>query len=203
MKTNYSLIGTLPILVLIAGCGKEQQTTSPKLTDALEADIITQGNKATAALFGELSAKLQAAMQSGGPEKAITVCKEIAQPTTENTSDTFANLKLTRISLKPRNPSNSADTFDQKILHEWEQNISEGTQLPDAVVKLKSVPSAVYYNPILTGEICLNCHGDRATFPPTFQAKLKQLYPNDQATGYKTGHLRGAFRVEFPIKKAK
>ena len=203
MKTNYSIICTLSILTLFAGCSKEQQNTPAELTEELKADIITQGNKATAALFGELSAKLQAAMQSGGPEKAITVCKEMAQPTTQSTSDTFANLKLTRISLKPRNPANKADTFDQKILHEWEQAISERAQLPPAVVRLKSDTSAVYYKPVLTGEICLNCHGDPATFPESFQAKLKQLYPDDQATGYKAGHLRGAFRVEFPIKKAR
>jgi hypothetical protein len=203
MKINDFLIYTLPLFALIAGCTKEKQPTPTELTDTLEADIITQGNKATAALFGELSAKLKAAMQSGGTEKAITVCKEMAQPTTQNTSDTFANLKLTRISLKPRNPANKADAFDQKILHAWEQNISEEIQLPPAVVKLKNDSTAVYYKPIMTGEICLNCHGDPATFPEAFQAKLKQLYPNDQATDYKTGNLRGAFRVEFPIKKAK
>jgi hypothetical protein len=203
MKTNDILIYTFPLFALVASCGKEKQPTPTVLTDALEADIITQGNKETAALFGELSAKLKAAMQSGGPEKAITVCKEMAQPTTQNTSDAFANLKLTRISLKPRNPANNADSFDQKILHAWEQKISEGAQLPPAVVKLKNDSAAVYYKPILTGEICLNCHGDPATFPESFQAKLKQLYPNDQATGYKAGNLRGAFRVEFPIKKAK
>jgi len=203
MKTTNILIYTFPLLALVSSCKKEIQTTPTELTDALEADIITQGNEATVALFGELSAKLKAAMQSGGPEKAITVCKEMAQPTTQNTSDSFANLKLTRISLQPRNPANNAGSFDQKILHAWEQKISEGTQLPPAVVKLKNDSAAVYYKPIITGEICLNCHGDPATFPQGFQAKLKQLYPNDQATGYKTGNLRGAFRVEFPLKKAR
>jgi len=203
MKTNYFLISTFPLLALLVSCGKEKQAPPTELTDALEADIITQGNKATAALFGELSAKLKAAMQSGGPEKAITVCKEMAQPTTQNTSDSFAKLKLTRISLKPRNPANNADSFDQKILHEWKQKISEGAQLPAAVVKLKNDSAAVYYKPIITAEICLNCHGDPATFPQGFQAKLKQLYPNDQATGYTAGNLRGAFRVEFPLKQTK
>lgn len=203
MKTNYVLISTIPLYILIASCGKEKQATPTELTAALEADIITQGNEATAALFGELSAKLKAAMKSGGTEKALTVCKEMAQPTTHNTSESFANLKLTRISLKPRNPANQADAFDQKILRSWEQQRSEGIQLPPAVAKLKNDTTAVYYKPILTGAICLNCHGDSSTFPEAFQAKLTQLYPSDQATGYKAGDLRGAFRVEFPIKKAK
>lgn len=203
MKTNTIVIYALPILALVAGCTKEQQNEPAQLTDELEADIINQGNQATAALFGELSSKLKAAMQSGGTEKSITVCKEMAQPTTRSTSDSFANLKLTRISLKPRNPVNKANSFDQKVLHDWEQQISEGAQLPAALVKLQSDSSAVYYKPIITGEVCLNCHGDPAAFPQAFQAKLNELYPDDQATGYQIGHLRGAFRVEFPIKKAR
>jgi len=33
---------------------------------------------------------------------------------------------------------------------------------------------------------------------PDLKAKLAELYPNDQATGYAAGDLRGVFWVELP-----
>ena len=43
------------------------------------------------------------------------------------------------------------------------------------------------------GEVCLKCHGEN--IDPAVKAKLGELYPNDKATGYKLGDLRGAFTV--------
>ena len=43
----------------------------------------------------------------------------------------------------------------------------------------------------------MNCHGEPAAFPEQLTARLNELYPDDQATGYQTGQLRGAFRVVF------
>ncbi len=45
---------------------------------------------------------------------------------------------------------------------------------------------------------CLKCHGDPAAFSEALSDKLGKLYPDDKATGYTTGELRGALRVEFP-----
>ena len=40
---------------------------------------------------------------------------------------------------------------------------------------------------------CLACHGSKIA--PEVSDKLKALYPKDQATGYKTGDIRGAFSI--------
>ena len=37
------------------------------------------------------------------------------------------------------------------------------------------------------------CHG--GTLDPEVTAKLKELYPQDAATGFKVGDLRGAFTI--------
>ena len=184
---------------LLSSCTKEEKSPEPELTDTLKAEMMSQGNKASAALFGELTPKLQAAMKSGGPEKAITVCKEVAQTTTLNASNTFSSLQLTRIALKTRNPENSADAMDQSVLREWESQLAAGTTSPEALVKLKDAQTAVYYKPILIADVCLKCHGDPKSFPEELVKQLKQLYPDDQAAGYKLGELRGAFRAEFPL----
>ena len=200
LPASSALTLSLIALVMMSACNQKQEATPPQLSGVKKAEILDQGNKASAALFGELGPKLKAAMQSGGTEKAITVCKEVAQTQTLNVSNTFSNLSLTRVSIKSRNPENQANHFDQKILSQWQKTIEAGKPLPDPVVVLKDDTTAVYYKPILTQAICLNCHGDAENFATPLKAKLSELYPKDQATGYKLGDLRGAFRAEFKLK---
>jgi len=49
---------------------------------------------------------------------------------------------------------------------------------------------------IPTGEGCLKCHGQNIA--PEITAKLKENYPDDKATGFKLGDVRGAFSIIQP-----
>ncbi len=42
-------------------------------------------------------------------------------------------------------------------------------------------------------EGCLGCHGSE--IKPAIAAALNEKYPNDQATGYSVGDIRGAFTL--------
>ena len=44
-----------------------------------------------------------------------------------------------------------------------------------------------------TGGLCLQCHGE-AIAPPVAE-KISALYPDDKATGFREGDIRGAFVV--------
>ena len=44
--------------------------------------------------------------------------------------------------------------------------------------------------------VCLSCHGPPGSLDPEVTTALKNLYPQDEATGYRMGDLRGAFVVE-------
>jgi hypothetical protein len=50
---------------------------------------------------------------------------------------------------------------------------------------------------IPTGEVCLKCHG--ADIAADVKAKLQEAYPDDKATGYKPGDVRGAFTITQPM----
>jgi len=54
-----------------------------------------------------------------------------------------------------------------------------------------------YMKAIPTTEVCLVCHGETLASP--LQQKLQSLYPNDQATGYRVGEIRGAFTVRIKL----
>jgi hypothetical protein len=42
------------------------------------------------------------------------------------------------------------------------------------------------------------CHGAADTLSPAVQARLRELYPQDLATGYKVGDIRGAMTLKKP-----
>jgi hypothetical protein len=47
--------------------------------------------------------------------------------------------------------------------------------------------------------MCLNCHGEPdKDIKPENLALIRRLYPQDQATGFQLGELRGAWRIDFP-----
>jgi hypothetical protein len=56
-----------------------------------------------------------------------------------------------------------------------------------------------YVRPILMQARCLPCHGDPASLDPAVHALLARRYPEDRATGYRVGDLRGAVSVRVPL----
>ncbi len=52
----------------------------------------------------------------------------------------------------------------------------------------------------IAGPACLQCHGAPDVLVGGVAAALRELYPDDQVTGYTVGDLRGAISVEIPIE---
>jgi hypothetical protein len=53
-----------------------------------------------------------------------------------------------------------------------------------------------YVEPIFVQPLCVTCHGGE--LESDLKAKLTELYPADQATGYAAGDFRGVFWAELP-----
>jgi hypothetical protein len=65
---------------------------------------------------------------------------------------------------------------------------------PDRGVFARRTPQCLSSLPQVSGA---REHGDPDTFAPEVSQALQKLYPDDAATGFAIGDLRGAFRVEF------
>ena len=50
-----------------------------------------------------------------------------------------------------------------------------------------------------TQALCLQCHGAQASLSPAVKEKLSALYPQDKATGYSVGQIRGAMTIRKPL----
>ncbi|MBL9156915.1 MAG: DUF3365 domain-containing protein [Verrucomicrobiales bacterium] len=149
------------------------------------------GAAAAKTLMENLGGQLKAALAAGGPVSAIRVCQQVAMPLTGAAGSSIEGVSVRRVTLKPRNPANQPDATDSAVLAAMQAQAK-----PE--VEIRRVDGTIrYYHPLPVQEVCLTCHGDPATFPPELSSILVELYPDDKATGYQTGELRGAIRVDI------
>lgn len=154
--------------------------------------------KALMMQFGtELKATLGAAMKAGGPVNAIGVCNTEAPVIATNMaagSDWFVG----RSSHKLRNPANEADPFTAMAIDEFLTRQSAGESAADlvktAIVEENGHQVFRLVKAIPTQEVCLNCHGGD-NVKPEVEARLSELYPEDQARGFSVGEMRGVFTL--------
>lgn len=159
-------------------------------------DPAADARAATAAFGQALKSELMSALQNGGPLAAIGVCHSEA-PAIASAVSLEQGVTLSRVSLKNRNPSNAPNAWQRKVLESFEQRRAAGED-PAALTWQETVSSEAgaefrFMKAIPTGGLCLQCHGK--DLAPEVTAKLAELYPQDKATGYSTGDLRGAFVV--------
>jgi hypothetical protein len=144
-------------------------------------------------LLAPFKQDLQQALRNGlaqGPVEAIAACRLKAPEITDALSRD--GVRLGRTSHHLRNPSNAGPDWVVAILETYANNPSDRAP---RTVSLGDHQSG-YVEPIIIPPLCLTCHGD--DMAPDVAARIRELYPADQAVGYQVGDLRGVFWVEFP-----
>ena len=163
------------------------------------AELVAQAQGKTKQLGRQLKTELMKAIKEGGLTAGVEVCNHAAGPIAEGVSD--QNWQVGRTSLKFRNPKNAPDQWEQEQLTAFAEALSAG----QPAGKLKAVhwddetQTLRYMSPIMTGAPCVNCHG--VEVKPAVADKIKALYPDDKATGFEEGQLRGAFTVTYTASK--
>lgn len=161
-----------------------------------------KASRAAAQQFGAtLKEALQQAVKASGPISGIQVCHEQAAQIADKLS-TEREMLVGRTSLKVRNPNNMPDNWELAVLKQFDARKAQGEPVDNleffAVIDDDQGQKTFrYMKAIPTSSLCLNCHGD--TISPEVDAKLKELYPDDKARGFKEGDLRGAFTLAKPI----
>lgn len=163
---------------------------------APDADQTAIAQNAVKTLGTALKAELGKAMQSGGPVAAIGVCSTQALPITRKVG-AEQGVEIGRVSLKNRNPANAPNDWQTQVLEGFEQRRAEGADLASLhwseTVETGEGREFRYMQPIPTAGICLTCHGTQLA--PAVSEALAEAYPNDRATGFSEGDIRGAFVV--------
>ena len=165
-----------------------------------QAERIAAARTAIKGLGEGLKQKLMGAMTDGGPVAALDVCK-IDAPKLAAERSSASGMDVGRTALKVRNAENAPDDFEKRVMEKFIADIKGGAdpmKLDHAeVVEQDGKKVFRYMKPIMTAESpCLACHGASSDLSPEVTAKIKELYPADQATGFKAGDMRGAFTVK-------
>lgn len=149
---------------------------------------------------GQLKPALKGAMKSGGPVSAIDVCNTKAPAIAQDLTEKHAPWNVNRVSLKPRGATATPDAWETETLKWFDEQIAAGADPKKLekfeIVKVDGKETTRYMKPVMTGGLCLTCHGTAKQIPEGVKAKLTELYPNDEATGYSKGQARGAFSFQ-------
>ncbi len=187
-------------LVLGWGCAKAPEPLPP-LTAEQQALGLQRGRAIAAETFALLSSNLQSAIKTSGVSNALPFCSMSASPLTAGMAAKYG-VKLRRITHKPRNPASRADAVEIAVLKSFEERLaaSSSTNPPPPLVTNLAVNTATFFSPILLNNaLCLKCHGEPGRdIAPEDAAIIQRLYPGDEATGFKLGDLRGAWRIDMP-----
>ncbi|MCA9488552.1 MAG: DUF3365 domain-containing protein [Myxococcales bacterium] len=147
---------------------------------------------------GRLQARMIGELNTRGPSEALSTCSIEAQAlTTPAQPDPGA--RVGRSSLRLRNPANAAPPWVEAWLQAQGERPVAGVEGVHRVEDTPGGQVARVLMPIGTMEPCLRCHGDPATLDAEVVAKLRERYPEDHATGYAVGDLRGALWAEVAV----
>jgi len=173
-----------------------ERTTWTRLDEAaLSAEQRAQLDRALAArdaMAQALFARLDAELGAASPANAITVCKEEGPRIAAQTAEAHG-VRIGRTSDRLRNPGNAAPEWAAPLL----------TDRPDqARFAAGSDGSLGVVLPIRLAPNCLACHGSESDIAPATRDALAAAFPDDHATGFAIGEVRGWFWVETPAPNA-
>lgn len=179
-----------------------QNYNGPRL-DSEQIHLALQNSRQmTQLLAKELKQGLQSSIAQGGLSAAVKSCRVLAPQVSQKLEQSEA-LKAGRTAIKIRNPNNKASNWELKQLQGFEQALQNPAKSADKLesyrlVEFQQQTALHYMKAIPTAAICLNCHGEK--LHGDVAKTIKQVYPNDQAYGFKVGDLRGAFSIITPIR---
>ncbi len=172
--------------------------TTKSLNPTTEINYLAAGKDLAIRTKSSLGQHLATEIGEKGPEGAVEFCNIKAIPITDSMS-VLLDAKIKRVSDKPRNQSNMANEAELDYIKKWKEAKAKGIEQIPIVTEIEG--QMVGYYPIITNQMCMQCHGQEGTDLTEGTAKkIKKLYPADKATGYRENEIRGLFVVEMRKK---
>lgn len=178
-------------LVLVLVCSPFRATAEDP------AAWVVDSRAAAGQLAGRLITELTQAL-AVSPAAAIGVCSERAPAIAAEVSAATGAL-VGRTAQRVRNPANAPTDWQRRGLDYLAAQLAAGA---DASA-LEFVETEIvdgreqrrWMKPVMTAPLCVTCHG--AVLAPEVAAAVGERYPQDEATGFAAGELRGAIYVAW------
>lgn len=163
---------------------------------------VAEARQVASSVPPKLLAVLTAEIERSGPAGAITSCREEA-PKLARAASQDSGWAVRRVSLRERNPKAVPDEWERAALEDFDRRAAAGEKpatLERAEVVQQQGKSVMRYMralPVI--ELCTGCHGTADRISPAVKERLAELYPQDKATGYSVGQIRGAMTISKPL----
>jgi hypothetical protein len=186
--------------LLIGGC-------ACALAGAGPADLpeYQQARTVAARIIEDTRTLLERELQARGPAAALQTCSAVALDLARRHEQ--EGWRVRRVSERVRNPGDTPEPYEAAVLRRFAALKAQGALAPGTehveVVTEAGRQYLWYLRPIaIAGPVCLSCHGPAEQLRDDVKAALRTFYPNDRATGYQVGDLRGAVSVKIPLPGA-
>ncbi len=183
----------------------KEEIESRKIKKITEAEILEKvleiGNNIAGGAMQTLGKNLQEALMQGGVENAISFCNIQAMPLVDSLSKSYG-ATIRRVSDRVRNPLDKPNDLEMELLNAYKFQLKDAVPL-NANVQPLDGEQYLFTKPILVDNaLCLSCHGkpENGMLQATDDF-IKSKYPEDAATGYEIGDLRGIWSIAIPKKK--
>jgi hypothetical protein len=165
------------------------------LAHANDEALFDEARKVAMTLPPKLLVALQEEIARTGAEGAVSVCKDMAPKMAGEVSQQ-TGWKIKRVSLKARNDARAIpDAWEKAALEDFDKRAAAG-EPPAKLEKGERIGNEYRFVKALPVQgLCLSCHGPTEQLSPAIKAVLGQHYPNDKATGYSEGQIRGVISV--------
>jgi hypothetical protein len=182
---------------MLTQASAQQPVTPFTLPPEQIAERATKARDVTVAYKEKLREGINKALKDGGTRGAIGACNTLAPGLNSKFSDE-STFEVARTSNKVRNPENAPDAWEAKGLEALAAEIARGTDPKKLeLYEITTTPEGQhlfrYMRPIMMGEECLMCHG--SAIAQDIKLEIAHYYPEDKATGFNLGEMRGAFSL--------
>ena len=188
VRLSILSVAALSVVLLLAACRAADPVVEVSPEEMQRAKSKLQPLKE------QLVDALTGALEEGGPETAIAVCRERAPQIAAELS--VDGIRMGRTSHRVRNPDNAPEPWVEPLLAAY----LEDPENPEPRAVRLDDSTIGYVEPIYAASFCLSCHGP--SIEEGLQEEILSLYPEDQATGFRMNDVRGLFWVTLPSSAA-
>ena len=169
--------------------------TSCKAPETDQAMLEQQAREITQQFTSTLLPTLQQALADGGPVNAIEVCATRAPQIADDLSNS-TSWSVNRVSLKARNQQRAIpDSWERSVLERFNVDARAGVTAAALNEAAMVEGEFRFMQAQVAMPLCLTCHGENLS--EDVNAALRQHYPDDLATGYSAGDVRGAISLRY------
>jgi hypothetical protein len=195
----FIMVGVFAASGLVTRSKAEQPTQDSQIEQAFR-----EARQVSSELTDNVRELLLKEIGKGGWVGAVKVCSEKAQQITQEFNIRTGH-NARRVSLRYRNPSNIPDEYERRKLEDFDllNKKKEMKNEDGEIVNEGEQKYLRYMRPLVTLPLCINCHGPKENISADVKTVLAEKYPEDRATGFLVGDLRGAISVKILLPPLK